>query len=164
MPRRIILPYASGLKERALELRNNCTRTEYFLWQYLKGTFNSHYDFHRQKPLLYWIADFYCVELRLVIEIDGTIHNTTEQREKDYFKEEGLNEVGLNVLRFTNHDVLYRTKDVLTIIEQYIRCFETKDWEYFKEDGRYLNRLTRALPERVLVVGINEDGVVIRLR
>lgn len=164
MPRRIILPYAPGLKERARELRKNCTRTEYFLWQYLKGKFNSHYDFHRQKPLLNWIADFYCVELRLVIEIDGSIHTTTEQREKDYFKEEGLNDAGLNVLRFTNHDTLNHTKDVLAIIKQYIRCFETKDWEYFTEDSRYLNRLTRALPERVLRVGINEDGVVVRLR
>jgi len=69
--RREIIPYNPKLKELARELRNNSTKSEIILWKELKGKFEGKYDFHRQKPLDNYIADFYCHELKLVIEIDG---------------------------------------------------------------------------------------------
>jgi len=70
MPRKII-PYQPYLKELARKLRNDSTLGEALLWNELKNKQMYGYDFHRQKPLLNYIADFYCNELNLVIEIDG---------------------------------------------------------------------------------------------
>ncbi|MBK9249949.1 MAG: DUF559 domain-containing protein [Ignavibacteria bacterium] len=157
MVRRIILPYAPSLKKRALELRNQSTPSENQLWQSLKGKYNGIYDFHRQKPLLYWIADFYCVELRLVIELDGSVHNDPVQREKDKIKERELNAVGINILRFSNNDVLQHSDAVLSIITTYIKCFELKEWIFFDDDVRFLNPLACNRAELVLKQGINVE-------
>ncbi len=69
MPRKII-PYNLSLKVLAKNLRNNSTPGEIALWQELKTKQFYGYDFHRQKPLLNYIADFYCAELNLIIEIE----------------------------------------------------------------------------------------------
>jgi very-short-patch-repair endonuclease len=68
------------LVEQARELRNNCTQPEKILWQRLKGKQIRGFDFHRQKPLIYYIVDFYCTPLKLAIEIDGNIHNQEENK------------------------------------------------------------------------------------
>ena len=61
---------------------------------------NAGYDFHRQKPLLNYIADFYCPELNLVIEIDGYSHEFEETQIRDKRKEIELKKWGITVLRF----------------------------------------------------------------
>lgn len=76
--KRKIIPYNPNLKELARKLRNNSTQSEIRLWQYLKGKQMMGYDFHRQKPLLNYIADFFCHELALVIELDGYTHQFEE--------------------------------------------------------------------------------------
>jgi len=91
--RREIIPYNPALKELARELRNNSTKSEILLWKELKGKFEGKYDFHRQKPLDNYIADFFCHELMLVIEIDGETHNWEETQRKDFQKETRLNEL-----------------------------------------------------------------------
>jgi len=75
MPRKII-PYNPNLKELARKLRNDSTLGEVLLWNEIKSKKLYGYDFQRQKPLLNYIADFYCYELALVIEIDGSIITT----------------------------------------------------------------------------------------
>ena len=67
--KRKIIPYKPYLKLLARKLRNNSTKSEMKLWLCLKGRQMCGYDFHRQKPLLNFIADFYCHELKLVIEL-----------------------------------------------------------------------------------------------
>ncbi|VXD18749.1 endonuclease domain-containing protein [Marinoscillum sp. 108] len=118
--RRKIIPYHPKLKELARQLRNNSTKSEIRLWQCLKGKQMMGYDFHRQKPLLEYIADFYCYELELVIELDGYTHNFEEVVEKDEIKQKALEEVGLTVMRFADVEVMHDINNVLRAIENYI--------------------------------------------
>ncbi|MHB8207007.1 endonuclease domain-containing protein [Mucilaginibacter sp.] len=85
MPRKII-PYNPNLKELARKLRNDSTLGEVLLWNEIKIKKLYGYDFQRQKPLLNYIADFYCYELGLVIEIDGMYHYNPEQDELDVLR------------------------------------------------------------------------------
>ena len=78
------------------------------------------YTFKRQRPILNYIADFACLELLLVIEIDGITHESEEVMEKDRQKEQSLQAVGFTVLRFTNWEVLHRVELVSTTISEWI--------------------------------------------
>ena len=78
------------------------------------------YTFKRQRPILNYIADFACLELFLVIEIDGITHESEEVMEKDRQKEQALQAVGFTVLRFTNWEVLHRVELVSTTISEWI--------------------------------------------
>jgi very-short-patch-repair endonuclease len=99
------LPYDRNLTSRARENRRNPTPAETLLWQkVLRGKQFNQYKFLRQKPIGSYIVDFYCAELRLVIEIDGDSH--AEQLDYDARRTEALNRLGLNVLRYANRDVL----------------------------------------------------------
>jgi len=90
--RRKIIPYNPNLKELARRLRNDSTSGEALLWIEIKGKRLYGYDFQRQKPLLNYIADFYCCELELVVEIDGMYHHNSEQYELDISREKKLEE------------------------------------------------------------------------
>jgi very-short-patch-repair endonuclease len=140
--RRTIIPYNPNLKELARELRNNSTKSEIILWNELKGKFEGKYDFHRQKPLDNFIADFFCHELNLVIEIDGETHNWEETQQKDYKKEFRLNELGINVLRFPDSDIFNHLEATLNTIRQYIIGFEKGDLSELKYEDSPLNPLT----------------------
>ena len=122
--RRKIIPYNPKLKEFARKLRNDSTKSEIRLWQQLKRKQLFGYDFHRQKPLLNYIADFYCYELNLVIELDGYSHQFEEVVDKDELKQEELEKVGLTVLRFDDNEVMKDINNVLRILEGYIVNFE----------------------------------------
>ncbi|MDT3740975.1 MAG: endonuclease domain-containing protein [Candidatus Kapabacteria bacterium] len=98
--------YNQKLKERARQLRNHSTYAEKCMWVMLKGKQLEGYDFHRQKPIGNFIADFYCHELQLVIEIDGISHNDETIRKKDEFKEMYFESLGLSVIRFTDDEVI----------------------------------------------------------
>ena len=82
------------------------------------------YDFHRQKPLDYYIADFYCYELKLVIELDGESHQFEEIKRKDIRKQKKLESLGLTVLRFKDEIVFDSIEHVLEEIEKYIKEYE----------------------------------------
>ncbi len=125
--KRKIIPYKPILKKFARELRNNSTKSEIKLWGYLKGKQMLGYDFHRQKPLLNFIADFYCYELKLVIELDGYTHMLEETIIKDAIKESELNRIGLKVLRFADAEVMQDIENVLRTIEKYIEEFGVEE-------------------------------------
>lgn len=125
--RRKIIPYNSKLKEFARFLRNNSTKSEIKLWRTIKGKQIKGYDFHRQKPLLEFIADFYCHELALVIEVDGFTHKFEETKQKDEYKQKELEKVGLTVLRFSDEDIHSELDKVFLSIESYIIEFESKE-------------------------------------
>ena len=78
------------------------------------------YTFNRQKPLGKYIVDFYCKPLNLVIEVDGGYHEEEEQKIKDSDRQQVLEEIGLNFLRFTEKEVRKNIDSVLRVIENYI--------------------------------------------
>lgn len=103
---------------KAQSLRNRMTDAEIVLWNELKGNRINGYKFRRQHPIHFFIVDFYCHKLKLIIEIDGKYHETKEQKEKDEYRTKLLQEYGLKVIRFTNEEVLYKKDLVLNTIEK----------------------------------------------
>ncbi|TRX20927.1 endonuclease domain-containing protein [Flavobacterium franklandianum] len=124
MVKRKIIPYNPKLKEYARQLRNDSTKTEIFLWLKLKGKQMYGYDFHRQKPIDNYILDFFCYELMLGIEVDGFSHEFLEVYNKDTIKEKKMNVLGINVLRFSDEQVLKDMENVIRVIENYIFEYE----------------------------------------
>lgn len=95
---------AKPLYQRARELRNNATHAETILWGYLK-TKPFGIKFRRQHPYSIYILDFYSHSLKLVIEVDGSIHNQSDVRLYDVERQTLLEKDGLIVIRFTNQQV-----------------------------------------------------------
>lgn len=98
------LPYNPKLTVRAKELRNNMTIAEKKLWKEYLRSFS--YRVLRQRPIDHFIVDFYCARLKLVIEVDGGIHDDKIQKEYDEQRTLFLNVYGLTVIRFRNEEVL----------------------------------------------------------
>ncbi|MBR9847093.1 MAG: endonuclease domain-containing protein [Algicola sp.] len=116
--------YNPKLKELARQLRNNSTKSEIKLWTYLRRNQMYDYDFHRQKPIDEYIVDFFCNALKLAIECDGYSHEILEVYEKDVKKTKRLNELGVHVLRFSDHQIMNDIDNVFRAIEDYIFKFE----------------------------------------
>lgn len=101
------LPYNPHLTTLARSNRKNPTPAETTIWQKLLRNRQFHgYKFLRQKPIGPYIADFYCAELRLVVEIDGDSH--AAQEAYDAARSAYLARQGIRVLRYTNVDVSQR--------------------------------------------------------
>ena len=84
------------------------------------------YTFLRQRPIGKYIADFFCKELKLVIELDGLTHHDKAVSEKDAVKEKYLLDNGYSVLRFLDEQVLYDMDNVRRAVENYVLRFEGK--------------------------------------
>ncbi|MEO8086904.1 MAG: endonuclease domain-containing protein [Bacteroidota bacterium] len=119
MPRKIIT-YRPELRLLAREFRNNPTRSEAHLWERLKGKKVRGLDFHRQKPIGYYVVDFFCNDLMLAIEIDGGIHLDEGVAEKDAMRMDALRDLGISFLRFTSKVVMKETDNVIIEIEKWI--------------------------------------------
>jgi very-short-patch-repair endonuclease len=111
--------YNPKLKAFSRKLRNNSTLAEVLLWNELKARKMLGYQFMRQKPIGEYIVDFYCSELKLVIEVDGESHRF--KLEKDMKRHQWLEKLGLNILRFDDLEVKKDMKQVLRTIENWIR-------------------------------------------
>jgi len=116
--------------KRARTLRQNATSSEKILWLNLRDRRLLNLKFLRQHPIvyevfknkpLYFIADFYCNEKKLVIEVDGKIHDF--QVEDDMHRENILKSLNLNVLRIKNEEVQDIPK-VMRKIKEYILSLE----------------------------------------
>lgn len=105
------------LRERAREMRKRATSAEKVLWQKLRER-PLNVKFLRQHIIGDYIADFFAYEQRLVIEVDGSYHDSPEQRERDLQRDDYLRKKNYQILRFTNEDVIYHTKDVLQTIKE----------------------------------------------
>ncbi len=97
---------------RAKELRNNTTAAEIALWSYLK-TKPQGYKFRRQHPLGIYIADFFSYRLKMVIEVDGKIHNTNKVKTNDTERQQLIEADGIVVIRFKNEEVLKSLETVI---------------------------------------------------
>ena len=103
----------------ARRLRRSATDAEVELWRHLKCKQLDGCRFRRQFPIAGYVADFACVETRLVVELDGGQH--VEAREYDERRTQRMSANGYQVLRFWNDDVLLRTEFVLEEILRRLR-------------------------------------------
>ncbi len=101
-------------KNRRQELRSQPTPAEHHLWQHLRKN-RLGVKFRRQHGIHHYIVDFYCPECALVIEVDGEIHTSEDAHQYDQERDNLLKSCGLQVLRFTNHQVLHDTQTTLTV-------------------------------------------------
>lgn len=101
--------------ENAKHLRNNMTAAELVLWMHLRAGIGG-CKFRRQHPVGMYIADFYCHKAKLVVEVDGSIHNTEAVKHNDQAKETYLINNGFNLLRFKNQEIMTKIEEVLTKI------------------------------------------------
>lgn len=81
----------------------------------------ANFKFRRQHPISKYIVDFYCHKLKLVIEVDGSIHSSEENRKLDEIRQKNLEKLGLIVFRFTNEDVRNKIENVLEKINEFIK-------------------------------------------
>jgi leucyl-tRNA synthetase len=102
---------ASILYQNAKENRKKATEAEKKLWNEIRNR-KLEYKFRRQHPIDNYIADFICLEQKLIIEVDGGYH--TQTKEYDDARTAVLNELGYRVIRFTNEEVINDIKNVLS--------------------------------------------------
>jgi cyclase len=108
------------LFERAAKLRRQQTFAEEILWNYLR-TKPLGFKFRRQHPFSVYILDFYCHELKLAIEVDGSIHNIEEVKENDEIRQKQLEQNCINFLRFSNDEIRLKPEEVIQQIETYLK-------------------------------------------
>ena len=115
--------YGAGpiIFELAKKLRNNVTPTEMILWGRLKENFPG-LKFRRQHPISLYIADFYCHTEKLIIEIDGSIHDLKEVKSNDEIRQKDLEDLGLKVLRFSTQEINHCIHIVLKTIEKNLKA------------------------------------------
>jgi very-short-patch-repair endonuclease len=105
--------------EIAKNLRNNMTHTEQLLWEKLKGKQICGLRFRRQHPINLFIVDFYCHQVRLVIEVDGEIHD--QQAEYDDGRSAEMEKLGIIVIRFRNYEVENDIENVISKIQTIVK-------------------------------------------
>ncbi len=108
-------------KPRRQALRNNMTEPEKKLWQILRGK-QMGVKFRRQHGIGYYIADFYCPELKLVIEVDGKSHESADAQSYDAIRHDFMVSVGITTLRFTNDEVMNHLDGVHQHLTQYLNA------------------------------------------
>jgi len=114
----------------ALQMRNNPTEAERVMWKILRKFRQSGFPFRRQHPIEFYIADFYCHNLRLVIEVDGEIQSHDEGRTGE------LERFGIKVLRFTNNQILHDSDLVVEKINATIKELTTTSRMIFPRSHR----------------------------
>ncbi len=109
------------IRRRARELRKEMTYSEKRLWAELINKKLLGFKFRRQHPLNKFIVDFYCHELKLVIEVDGSVHEGLDAQEYDEGRTFEIQEFGIQVLRFGNEEVDRDVEGVVLRIKEFIR-------------------------------------------
>ena len=112
----------ASIFENAKKLRSKKTNAEQKLWLELSDKRIKGFRFRCQHPISEFIVDFYCHRAKLVIEIDGNIHNDSEQADYDSGRTYELEKFGLCIIRFTNQQVQNNMNEVIQIIESYLNA------------------------------------------
>ncbi len=99
------------LRPTVQDLRRNSTPAEKVMWELLRDRRFSDYKFRRNHPIDRFLVDFCCPKAALIIEVDGPVHDS--QKEKDQERQEYLTEMGYQVIRFTNDQVIERLDEVV---------------------------------------------------
>jgi very-short-patch-repair endonuclease len=104
------------LKDFAKENRREMTIAERILWEELRNR-KTGYKFRKQHPIGDYIADFICIEKKVVIEVDGGYHNMLEQQQDDRVRTIDIEKMGYSVIRFTNEEVEFDLQNVIMKIK-----------------------------------------------
>lgn len=115
--------YSAQLKDLSKNLRCNQTLAEKTMWRAIRKKSIEGCLFLRQKPLLSYIADFYCAKLLLVIEVDGSSHDET--LEMDTNRTEAMKAYEITVIRYTNDQILHSLPKVIDHLSRVIRKMKT---------------------------------------
>ena len=110
--------YYKELKELSRRNRNKPTESEEIIWKEVLMKKKTGFRFLRQKPINRFILDFYCSELNLAIEIDGSSHDAKKgiDRERDMF----MQQIGIKTIRFSNNEVINEINKVKKTLEKCI--------------------------------------------
>ena len=119
------LPYNPRLKGFSRDMRGFGEKAEAMLWKRLKAK-QLGFGFNRQKPILNYIADFYCKELWLVVEIDGASHFSHEARLKDKERDRQMRAIGLEIVRVLDGDVRKNPDGVARFIEEQCKLIKNR--------------------------------------
>jgi cysteinyl-tRNA synthetase/very-short-patch-repair endonuclease/uridine kinase len=118
--------YNNKLNKFSKEMRKNPTKAEKKFWDVVrKDKLLGEFTWNRQKPIDNFIADFYCRELKVVIEIDGGVHNSEQAKGYDNERDNILRGLGLEMLRFTNDEILVNPNSVLAQINDWANLSPT---------------------------------------
>ena len=121
--------------ENARSLRKVQTTAEQILWKALRNNKVCNLKFRRQHPFDNYILDFYSHKMKLVIEVDGEVHNDPEVALYDETRTKNLNESGLTVLRFSNAVVESNLKNVIKQIEDWFHENDLAESEPWPEEN-----------------------------
>jgi len=114
----------NSIKKRVRELRQSQTKAEKIMWERLRNRQLLNFKFLRQHPIIFqhfdkerfFVADFYCAEKALIVEIDGGVHR--DQKEQDRYRDFLCRKLGFEVVRFTNSEVMNDLDSVLEKLEK----------------------------------------------
>lgn len=117
------MDYNKNLKERARVLRKNSTHAEIRLWcELLRAKQMLGYKFLRQRPIGLYIVDFFNKDLKLIVEVDGSSHDSRSLQ--DFERDRKLEKMGYSILRFTNEEILFDLVNVKEKIMDRILALE----------------------------------------
>jgi very-short-patch-repair endonuclease len=135
--------YNKKLKPFARVLRKASTLAEINFWVLvLKARQLCGYQFHRQRPIGKYVADFFCKELKLIIELDGLSHEWRTKEDK--FRQKELEQLGYTVLRFSDNQIMYELDSVKLFLKNWIDDFERNNPDVLKIKHR--KKRTSPLP------------------
>jgi very-short-patch-repair endonuclease len=106
--------------KKARALRNNMTKAEIILWSRLRSKKIDGHKFRRQQPIFNYVVDFYCNELKLIIEVDGEIHSLYENIESDLKRDKILKINGYSILRLSNFEIETEIDSAISKIKSFI--------------------------------------------
>ena len=125
MKKNEIIPYNPILRKFARDLRKNSTLGEILLWKQINKR-KLGVQFHRQIPVNEYILDFYCHELRLAIEVDGSSHDNLKQKERDRIRDYKLQQLGIKLIHIDDSDVKRNLDSVITFLKHKIGLILTE--------------------------------------
>ena len=111
------------LRNKARILRNKMTKAEIILWSRIRSRQLYGYKFRRQQAILDYIVDFYCHDLKLIIEVDGDIHSLPEIVESDKHRDKILKINGYHIIHFSNHEIETNLNHSLLKLKSVISAF-----------------------------------------
>jgi len=101
------------------KLRKTMTKSETVLWKYIKGE-QLLVKFRRQVSIQNYIVDFYCPQLKLIVEVDGSTHNEEEVFKKDVERDKILKDLGFEIIRYNSERIFNNLNEVLS--DLYTTC------------------------------------------
>lgn len=108
------------LVKKARALRSSMTLAEILFWSRIRSGQVDGFKFRRQQPLYNYIVDFYCHDLKLIVEVDGVIHSDSEQVDFDKNLDKIFEINGFHVLRLSNHEIETNLTSAVNKLRTYI--------------------------------------------